>query len=113
MSEMVRVGVVSTGTFDESTGTYPEILTVHYTGPGRIKYPSMVVSERTPVGQVLASQDVTLSLPVGFTSAVEINDTVWVDSSDVDDELVGATFRIKGDPQRGAVTSHRFPVETL
>lgn len=39
MSEMVRVGVISTGTFDESTGTYPEILTVHYTGPGRIKVP--------------------------------------------------------------------------
>ena len=75
MSEMVRVGVVSTGTFDEATGTYPEILTVHYTGPGRIKYPSMVVSEKTPVGQVLASQDVTLSLPVGFTSAVEISFT--------------------------------------
>jgi hypothetical protein len=113
MTETVRVGTAAPGEFDPTTGTYPDAVTLHYSGPGRIKYPSMVVSEKTPVGQVLAAQGVVLSLPVGEASAVEINDTVWVDASEVDDDLVGEKFRIEGEPQRGQVTSHRFPVVSL
>ena len=112
MTETVRVGTLTKGDLDNATGTYPEVLTIHYSGPGRIKYPSMVVSEKTPVGQVLASQDVTLGLPVGEAGAVEINDTVWIDASSVDQGLVGETFTIKGEPQKGQVSSHRFPVAT-
>jgi hypothetical protein len=111
MTETVTVGVTSS-VFNEDTGKYADELTVHYSGPARIKYPSMVVSEKTPVGQVLASQDVILSLPVEGSSAVQVNDTVWVDASEVDADLADTTFRIKGNPQRGAVTAHRYPVET-
>ena len=113
MTETVRVGTLTTGEFDPITNTYPEVLTLHYSGRGRIKYPSMVVSEKTPVGQVLAVQSVVLSLPVGMAGAVEKDDTVWVDASEVDPDLVGETFRIDGESQKGAVTAARFPVVTI
>jgi len=112
MSETVMVSV-TTSVFDDATGKYVDTLTVHYSGTARIRYPSMVVSEKTPVGQVLASQDVTLHLPVGLASAVDINDTVTVTASSVDGDLVGRTYRIKALAQAGQVSAHRFPVESL
>ena len=112
MSETVTVGVTAS-VFDDATGKYVDTLTAHYTGVARIRYPSMVVSEKTPVGQVLASQDVTLHLPVGLASAVDINDTVTVTASSVDGDLVGRTYRIKGLAQAGQVSASRFPVESI
>jgi len=112
MSETVTVGVTAS-VFDDATGKYVNVLTVHYSGPGRLKYPSMVVSEKTPVGQVLASQDVILSLPAGLASAVRINDTVTVTHSTADDDLVGRTYRIKALAQGGQVSASRFPVVSL
>jgi len=112
MTETVTVGVTAS-VFDDATGKYVDTLTVHYNGPARIKYPSMVVSEKTPVGQVLASQDVTLHLPVGLASAVRTGDTVTVTYSTVDDDLVGRTYRIKALAQAGQVSASRFPVESI
>jgi hypothetical protein len=113
MTETVRIGTATPGDFDPIGGTYPDTITLHYSGPARIKYPSMVVSEKTPVGQVLASQSVVLSLPVGMAGAVELNDTVWVDASTADPDLVGEMFQIAGESQKGQVTSSRFPVNTI
>jgi len=112
MSETVTVGVTAS-VFIDATGKYVDTLTAHYTGTARIKYPSMVVSEKTPVGQVLASQDVTLHLPAGLASAVRINDTVTVTHSTADDDLVGRTYRIKALAQAGQVSASRFPVESI
>ena len=112
MSETVTVGVMAS-VFDDATDKYVDTLTIHYSGQGRLKYPSMVVSEKTPVGQVLASQDVILSLPAGLASAVRINDTVTVTHSTADDDLVGRTFRIKALAQGGQVSASRFPVVSL
>ena len=111
MSETVTVGVMAS-VFDDATDKYVDTLTIHYSGQGRLKYPSMVVSEKTPVGQVLASQDVILSLPAGLASAVRINDTVTVTASP-DEDLVGRTFRIKGLAAGGQVSASRFPVVSL
>ena len=116
MSESVTVGVTVTGTFNESTGTYPKVFESHYEGPNgdrraRVKFPTLTVSERTPGGQTIAVQDVTLHLPVGFSSAVRVDDIVTVISSTDDPDLVGRTFRIKGNAQEGQVSAHRFPVE--
>ena len=117
MTESVTVGImVKSETIDESTGQYPQVFESHYAGPNgdhraRVKFPTLTVSERTPGGQTIAVQDVMLSLPVGFSSAVRIDDIVTVTSSTVDPDLVGRTFRIKGDAQSGQVSAHRFPVE--
>ena len=112
MTETVTVTTTTPGeVMDESTGTYPDVIVSHYGGVGRIKFPTLTVSERTPGGQTIAVQDVMLSLPVGFSSAVRIDDIVTVTGSTVDTDLVGRVFRIKGLAQAGQVSAHRFPVE--
>ena len=114
MSESVTVTTAAPGTtMDESTGTYPDIITSHYAGIARIKYPTLTVSEKTPVGQTLAAQDVTLHLPVGLASQVRVDDVVTVTYSSVDPDLIGRTFRIKGLGQAGQVSASRFPVESI
>ena len=118
MTETVTVGASVEGAFDNSTGTYPMVFESHYTGPNndhraRVKFPTLTVSERTPGGQTIAVQDVTLHLPVGFTSAIRIDDVVTVTGSSVDPDLVGRTFRVKGLAQGGQTTAHRFPVEAI
>jgi hypothetical protein len=114
MSESVTVTTTTPGTvMDESTGKYPDAITSHYSGAGRIKYPTLTVSEKTPVGQTLAAQDVTLHLPVGLASQVRVDDVVKVTGSTVDPDLIGRVFRIKGLAQAGQVSAHRFPVESI
>ena len=111
MTETVTVTTTTPGTvMDESTGTYPDVIVSHYGGLARIKFPTLTVSEQTPGGQTIAVQDVMLSLPVGFSSAVRIDDVVTVTGSIVDPDLIGRTFRIKGVAQAGQVSAHRFPV---
>ena len=114
MSESVTVTTTAPGTtMDESTGTYPDTITSHYAGIARIKYPTLTVSEKTPAGQTLAAQEVTLHLPVGLASQVGVDDVVTVTGSTVDLDLIGRTFRIKGLAQAGQVSAHRWPLESL
>ena len=116
MTETVTVTTTTPGTvMDESTGTYPDVIVSHYEGPNsdhraRVKFPTLTVSEQTPGGQTIAVQDVMLSLPVGFSSAVRVDDIVTVTGSTIDPDLIGRTFRIKGVAQAGQTTAHRFPV---
>ena len=116
MTETVTVTTTTPGeVMDESTGTYPDVIVSHYAGPNgdhraRIKFPTLTVSEQTPGGQTIAVQDVMLSLPVGFSSAVRVDDIVTVTGSTIDPDLIGRTFRIKGVAQAGQVSAHRFPV---
>ena len=114
MTESVTVTTTAPGTvMDESTGAYPDTITSHYSGSGRIKYPTLTVSEKTPAGQTLAAQDVTLHLPVGLASQVRVDDVVTVTYSSADPDLVGRVFRVKGLAQAGQVSAHRFPLESL
>ena len=113
MTETVTVTTTAPGeVMDESTGTYPDVIVSHYGGVARIKYPTLTVSESTPVGQTLAAQDVTLHLPVGLASQVQVDDVVTVTASTVDTDLVGRVYRIKGLAQAGQTTAHRFPLES-
>ncbi|WP_277870939.1 DUF6093 family protein [Cryobacterium sp. Hh11] len=113
MTESVTVTTTTPGTtMDETTGTYPDVIVSHYAGVARIKYPTLTVSEKTPVGQTLAAQDVTLHLPVGLASQVSVDDVVTVTGSTVDPDLVGRVFRIKGIAQAGQTTAHRFPLRS-
>lgn len=99
---------------DDSTGEYAVTEVVVYSGvAGRVKFPTLTVSEREQGAQVPAVQDVQVHVAVGATPLVVVN-TYWrVSASTADVSLVGRVFRTKGQPQAGAVTAHRYPVEAV
>lgn len=86
---------------------------VHAAVVGRVKYPTATVSESTAVGQRFAEQDVQVHVAVGSAPLVRADHFCRVTASSVDPGLVGRVFRVKGSPQAGQVTAHRFPVEEV
>lgn len=105
---------VEHSTEPDENGDYPDVEVVLYTGVrGRVKFPTLTVSERQQGGQVPAIQDVHVHVAVGATPNVVVS-TVWrVTASTADSALVGREFRTKGLPQAGQVTAHRYPVEAV
>jgi hypothetical protein len=87
--------------------------TVYASVSGRVKYPTLTVSEREQGNQVPASQDVEVHVAVGSTPDVVVNVLWRVTASTADSDLVGRVFRTKGSPQSGQVTAHRYPVEQV
>jgi hypothetical protein len=112
-SETLRFYSIDGTTVDPETLDDVEAITVLHTVLGRIKYPTLTVSERSAVGQVFASQSVTVHVAVGAAPLVRANHFVTVTASTVDPALVGRVFRVTGNPQAGAVTAHRYPVEEV
>ena len=112
MTETVTVGVTST-TVDPNTLENVTVTTARYTGIGRIKFPSLAVSESATLGQALVSQQVQLHVPVGEGVTIQEGDTVTVTASSADPSLVARTFRVAGRPHAGQVTAHRYPLEEL
>ncbi|GAA4762600.1 DUF6093 family protein [Microbacterium gilvum] len=111
MTETVLVGRFVDGT-DEETGNATRVLAEErYTGIGRVKYPSLTVSD-TSAGLPVAEQQLTVSIPSGSPQCFEGDDVV-VSASAVDGLLVGRRFRITGEPQSGQTTAHRYPVREL
>jgi hypothetical protein len=100
-------------TVDPDTLDDVEATTVLHTVPGRIKFPTLTVSERSAVGQVFATQQVNVHVAVGSTPSVHVDHFVVVLASSVDSALVGRKFRVAGNAQAGQVTSHRYPVEEV
>lgn len=99
---------------NESTGAHATVETPLYTGiGGRVKFPSMTVSESAQPGQVAAVQSVEVHVAVGATPDVVVGATWRVTASTADDSLTGRTFRTKHLPQGGQVTAHRYPVEAV
>lgn len=98
----------------DENGAYTPIEVVLYASvKGRVKFPTLTVSEREQGGQVPAIQDVHVHVAVGATPNVVVN-TLWrVTASTADPSLVGREFRTKGLPQAGQVTAHRYPVEAV
>lgn len=94
-----------------SLESVPSEIVLHANVPGRVKYPSTTVSEPDVVGQRRAEQDVQVRVAVGAAPLVRPDHFCRVTASTVDPGLVGRVFRVKGSPQGGQVTAHRFPVE--
>jgi hypothetical protein len=86
-------------------------VTVYASVAGRVKYPTLTVSEREQGAQVPAVQDVHIHVVAGATPDVGVNVLWRVTASTADSGLVGRVFRTKGEPQSGQVTAHRYPVE--
>lgn len=97
-----------------SDGLYTDTEVTVYTGvSGRVKFPSLTVSEREQGSQVPAVQDVQVHVTVGGTPNVVVNHVWEVTASTADSSLVGRQFRTKGLPQAGQVTAWRYPVEQV
>jgi hypothetical protein len=112
-SESLRFYSSDGVTVDPDTLDDVEATTVLHTVPGRIKFPTLTVSERSAVGQVFATQQVNVHVAVGSTPDVRVDHFVVVLASSVDPSLVGRKFRVAGNAQAGQVTSHRYPVEEV
>ena len=77
---------------------------------GRVKFPSLAVSERDQGGQLLTVQSPEVHVGVGATPNVRADHFCRVTASTVDSSLVGRKFRITGFPASGQTTAHRYPV---
>jgi hypothetical protein len=113
LSETLKFYSVDGTTVDPVTLEDVEDITVLHTVPGRVKYPTLTVSERSAVGQVFATQSVNVHVAVGSAPNVRTNHFVTVTASTADPALVGRKFRVTGNAQSGQVTAHRFPVEEV
>ena len=113
MTETVRAGHVTDST-DPVTGDATQTIAEPfvYEGPARVKYPGTAVSDSTATGQLVASQTVMVKLPVGSPVVPEGAGFVVV-ASEVDESLVGRTYRVDGAPEAGQVSAHRYPVTEL
>lgn len=112
MSETVSGGKVEDGT-DPVTLEPTHVLTVtRYAGKGRIKYPSLSVSDVSEPSQPVGVQEPYLSVPTGSTALVE-GDGVVVTASSADGSLVGRWYTVMGAPQAGQTTSLRYPLKEL
>jgi hypothetical protein len=99
---------------NESTGLYVDTEEAMYASvAGRMKYPTLTVSEREQGAQVPAVQDVEIHVAVGATPDVTVNVRWRCTASTSDSALVGREFRTKGEPQSGQVTAWRYPVERV
>lgn len=112
MTETVTIGLFDSGTDPVTFDPIRVLVEERYSGKARVKYPSGAVSDRSEPAQVVAEQDLLLSIPTGSPAAHE-GDEVRVDSSTVDPSLVGRMYGIKGRPQAGQTTSHRYPLKEL
>jgi hypothetical protein len=113
LSETLKFYSVDGTTVDPETLEDVEDITVLHTVAGRVKYPTLTVSERSAVGQVFATQSVNVHVAVGSAPDVRANHFFTVTASTADPGLVGRKFRVTGNPQAGQVTAHRFPVEEV
>lgn len=107
---------VLAGTYAEVAGSglqpVEELTVTHYEGAATISYPSLAVDEMNPASQSAATADIVIKVPVSAPIIPKMS-IVTVTDSKADPQLVGRRFRVKGSPQSGQVTSHRYPVEEL
>ena len=112
MTETVTIARHTDGV-DPATGNTTRVLVAtRYAGKARVKYQTLIVSDRTAAGQPIAVQDVTVSIPHGSPECFE-GDDVDVDTSTADTRLPGRRYRIAGAAQTGQTTAHRYPVKEL
>ena len=112
-SETVEFYRVTGKIFDPATLDEVETKVVVYTVPARVKYPSLIVAEKRGAGEVVGNQSVFVSVAVGSTPTVNSEYFCKVTASSADPSLVGRTYKVKGSPQAGQVTAHRYPVEEV
>lgn len=112
MTETVSGGVWGDGTDPVTLEPTRVLVEEHYAGRGRVKYPSLSVSDVSESSQPVGVQEPYLSVPTGSTALVE-GDEVAVTASTADGSLVGRRYTVMGAPQAGQTTSLRYPLKEL
>lgn len=112
MTETVLVGKNERRTDPVTRKAVDSIQTPRYSGPGRIKYPSLATSQRDVPGQPSSEQNPYLSIPAGSPTCAE-GEEVHVSGSTADGSLIGRRYKITGAPQAGQTSSHRYPLIEL
>lgn len=112
MTEVVSVASATAGTTDPETLEPVPGSAAGYEGPARLKWVSTTVSDGDAAGQVIATQDVVLKVPV-TAPRLAVSAVVTVLSSSIDPGLAGRKFRVRGRPASGQVTAHRYTVEEI
>lgn len=110
MTERVQIGVFADGMAEDGSAIRT-LVEERYAGIAQVKYPGTAVSVSDRV-QVVASQDIIVKIPHGSPKAYQ-GDEVLVTASTVDPALVGKTYQIKGSPDIGQTSAHRYPVTEL
>jgi len=98
---------------NEETGEYEPSFVDVYSGPCKVKFITSTVSEQDYQSQLVAEQQVVLSLPVDESAPVLVNDVAEITSSQTNVSGVGKHFRIAGLFDQTYATARRFPVEVV
>lgn len=112
MTETVTAGLFKLQTNPDTGVAERTVVTERYAGKAQVKYPSTVVGEAAAASQTVATQDVIVKMPVDAPRLHE-GDDIAVTASTADGSLVGRVYRVKGSPQAGQTTSHRYPVREV
>lgn len=109
-------------TKNPANGKLEDTWTVIYEGPGRVRQSNAQPRNLDTVGQRLAEQSPTVSLPVndedprivaGSSAAVNVDDEGVVLTSPFDPGRVGQRFRVAGSHDQTHSSSRRLPVEVF
>lgn len=86
---------------------------VIYEGPCRLRGGLARVTTGDFEGQLLASQQIMLHLPVATSGGVQIGDTVQILDGGDDPTEAGIRVRVQGRAVQTQATAHRFPVNLI
>lgn len=111
MTETVTVGLYKDST-DANGDPIRVLVTERYTGPGRVKWASINVTNTDGPGGPVTVQEPFLSIPYGSPRLFD-RDEVRVTGSTADAILVGRSLVIQGDAVVGQTTAHRYPLREL
>lgn len=112
MTETIVAGLAVDGTdpvTGDATQTIPD---PRYEGSARVKYNSSVVSDSGVTGALVMVQAITVKLPAK-APVLEEGDVIEVTESELDASLVGRKYIVRGAPDAGQVSAHRYPVTEL
>lgn len=132
MTETVVAGEYADTTDESSGDPVRTLISKVYEGPARVKYTANAVRNDDRAGQLLTTQDITVSIPTqpatlapgdaqppGDHLSPAVNVTlpegtaIEVIASTSDPALIGRMFTVDGVAEMGQTTAHRYPVVEL
>lgn len=114
--------MVSTCKIERATGetvldpiTYEEVPVVitAYEGKCKIRMANAMVKRAQIPGQVLAVQQLVLSVPIVGSETIRSGDVVTVTANPLDDGLVDKKFTVRGQHAQTFATARRFEIEGI
>jgi Family of unknown function (DUF6093) len=101
-----------TGSVQNDDGSKTPTLGTIYSGPCRLRFPTVRPEQSLSEGQTLARDKGILSLPVSTSAGVRANDTATVTLGDLDPGTV-VVGRIEAPFTQTHSTARRFPIQVV